>query len=367
MKRTALATAIAAVIGWQAPALADTSADERLDTLEKRIQYMEQRVQNQDSTIRAKAQQIAALENSVDEDSWINRVEIGGVVEIEASYNDTDGEPSTTDLSVATVELGMGAQVTDWVRADTTLLYEGEDLEVDSATISLMHPGGPWSVTAGKQGVPFGSYESQLVSDPLTLDVGETAENALVFGYEAGGLNAAAYLFNGTNSKGTADEIDNFGANIGYDMEGDNFAFSGSVGYINDISDSDTIQDAIANTNVDYVAGWTASALVTTGPVTVIGEYVTATDTIAELGEQPSAWNIEAGIGFEAFSRDATFAVAYQGTEEAASLDLAEKRWLAGVSFELMENTSLGFELANETAYDGTESNTLTGQLAVEF
>lgn len=367
MKRTALATAIAAAIGWQVPALADSSADDRLNTMEKRIQYLEQRVQDQDSTLRAKDQQIAALQDTVGEDSWLNRFEIGGAIEIEATHNDTDGEPATSELGVAKAELNIGAKVTEWVRADTTLLYEEDELDVDSATISLMHPGGPWSLTAGKQGVPFGSYETQLVSDPLTLEVGETAETALVAAYEADGLNAAAYVFKGTNSKGTAGKIDNFGANIGYSLEADDFAFNGSVGYINDISDSDSIQDAITNTNVDYVAGWTASALVTRGPVTVIGEYVTAVDTIAGLGEKPSAWNIEAGIGFDAFGRDATFAVAYQGTREAASLDLAEKRWLAGVSFDLLENTSLGLELANETAYDGTDSRTLTALLAVEF
>jgi hypothetical protein len=360
---------MAAVAGWQGQAQADGSEAERLESLEQRVRYMEQRLQAQDQAIQERDSRIAELEGTAGADSWLSRVEVGGLVEIEARYNKTDGEDAATDLSVATVELGFAAQVNDWVGAEAVLLYEGEDLEVDTATISLADPEGPWSLTGGKQGVPFGSYETQLVSDPLTLDVGETAENALVATYEVDGLVAAAYLFNGTNNKDGGDAIDNFGATIGYSMEGDDFSLAAGIGYINDISDSDGIQDALAsNDNVDYVSGWTASAMVSSGPVTVIGEYVAATDAVAGLGgEQPSAWNIEAGIGFEAFGRDATFAVAYQGSEEASSLDIAEKRWLAGVSIDLMENTGLGIELANETAYDGTDSQTLTGLLSVEF
>lgn len=324
MKRTVLATAIAASFGWQPPALAN------------------------DDT---------------------GRLEVSGAVEIEAVHSKTDGGAASSDLSVATAELGFGVQLNDWVGAAITLLYEDDEAGVDSATITLAQPDGPWSVAAGKQGIPFGSFQTQLVSDPLTLEIGETAEDALVVSYAAGGLSAFAFVFKGTNNKNGNGEIDHFGASLGYAVEQDGFSAGASIGYLNDISDSDSIQDALAsNDNVDYVAGWIASASVSSGQVTVIGEYVTANEAITGLGNaKPSAWNIEAGYRLNAFGKDAVFAVAYQGSEDASVLDIAEKRWLAGMSFALAEYTALGIELARETAYDGTDSNTLTALLAVAF
>lgn len=361
MKRTALATAIAAIVSWQATAVAETNDNDQRINLENRIHGMEQRIQELDRTLPAKdAQQT---------ESWVNRVEIGGLLEIEASHSKTDGTPSTSDLTVASVALGIGAKINDKVSAETTLLYENDDLGVDSATITLSQTDGPWSVIAGKQHTAFGRFETQLVSDPLTLDVGETAETVAALHYDADGLIASAFVFKGTNNKNGNGKIDHFGASLGYGVARDDISANAAIGYLNDISDSDGIQDALSsNDNVDYVAGWIASASVNSGPVTVIGEYVTASQAIAGLSNaKPSAWNLEAGYGFEAFGKDAVFAVAYQGSKDASALDIAEKRWLAGMSFELMENTGLGVELASETAYDGTDSKTLTALLSVEF
>jgi len=363
--------AMAAVAGWHGQTLANGAGDDRLESIEQRLRYMEQRLQAQDQVIRDKDQRIAELETTAGADSWLSRIELAGVVEVEAGYSKTDGADATTDLSVATVELGIAAKVNDWVHAETVLLYEGEDLEVDIAQIGIAPPDGGWSLAAGKLYLPFGSFETQMVSDPLTLEMGETGENAVVAGIEANGFSAAAYLFNGTNNKGGADDskIDNFGVNLGYVIEGDGYGFAAGVGYINDLSDSDTIQDALAaNDNVDHVAGWTASATFSSGPVVVIGEYLTAVDPIAGLGgEQPEAWNIEAGYSFAIGSREATVAVGYQGTEQATSLDLPERRMLAALSVEVMKQTSVAVEWARDEAYGGERSNTLTAQLAVEF
>jgi len=155
--------------------------------------------------------------------------------------------------------------------------------------------------------------ETRRVAYRRSVERGETGEIAVVAGIEASGFSAAACLFNDSNNKGgSADSrIDNFGVNLGYAVEGVGYGLAAGVGYINDLLDSDTSQDALAaNDNVDYVAGWTASAVFSSGPVTVIGEYLAAMDPIAGLGgEQPEAWNIEAGYSFAIGAREATVAV----------------------------------------------------------
>ena len=47
-------------------------------------------------------------------------------------------------------------------------MYEEDDtdLEVDVATITIADPDGPWFVTGGQQYLPFGAFETNMVSGP---------------------------------------------------------------------------------------------------------------------------------------------------------------------------------------------------------
>ena len=68
---------------------------------------------------------------------------------------------------------------------------------VDGAVITLGNTEkNPVYLAAGKMAVPFGNYETQMISDPLTLEIGETAEDALQLGVEAGGFYGSVYAFN---------------------------------------------------------------------------------------------------------------------------------------------------------------------------
>ena len=255
------------------------------------------------------------------------------------------------------------------------------------AVINLADPDAPWFVTAGQQYVPFGAYETNLLSDPLTLEIGETRETAIQGGFENGGFFGALYVFNGSNKQnnGSDDEIDNWGAALGFAREGEDLSFALGAGYINDIGDSDALQDQISanlgnNDVADHVGGWTANAMLTAGAFTVIGEYTAASDEfqLAELpfngrGAKPKAWNIEVGYGFNLAGKEATFAVGYQGTDEALNLELPERRTLAALSVAILPNTALTFEWAHDEDYGtndgGTDesADTATAQLAVEF
>ena len=368
MKKT-LTTTIVALLGWQGQAMAE-SMDDRVGNAEQRLRYLEQRLHDQDQTIKQQKE---------------GGLKIGGVIEVEASSHSPYEGDSTSDITAATVELGLGAQINPWVSGEVVLLYEEDDtpLEVDVATITVASPHGA-SFTGGQFYVPFGSFESNQISDPLTLEIGETRESGIQLGYEAGAFSGALYMFNGTNKEdnGTADKVDNFGITLGFSGEG----YSLGLGYINDIGDSDSIQDALlngpfgSNDVLSHVAGQTANAMFEFGSFTLIGEYVAATDKfqVGELefngqGAEPKAWNVEVGYAFELAGKGATFAVAYQGTEQALALELPETRTLATLSVGIMKNTALAFELAKDEDYSvaeggtGKSANTVTAQLAIEF
>jgi hypothetical protein len=318
-------------------------------------------------------------------------VEISGLVEVELnSTNDDINDEDTSDITLATVEIGIDASLSEWASAHLLFLYEeGEEsdhITVDEGTITVGNIRKfPVYLTAGKMYVPFGSFESNMISDPLTLEIGETRDTAVQVGFESGSFYGSVYAYNGdVNETDEDDKIDTFGVNAGYGMENEQMALDVGWGWTNNIGDSDALGDHIDATSFgsvdDYVAGLSFHAVFTTGPFMVIGEYVTALDDFeaTELafkgdGAEPEAWNIEIGYTTEFFNRETTFAIGYQGTDEALALGLPEERYLVAASLGIFDNTALSLEWAHDEDYDdsdggtGKDSDSATMQLAVEF
>jgi len=123
-------------------------------------------------------------------------ISFGGLVEVEANYQDTEGAESTTDLTLATFELGVEARVNPWLSAYGVLLYEqGESDDrfiVDEAYIRMKSDSSPIFAEVGRFTQSFGRFESGMISDPMTLELGETKHHASVkAGYEQEGLLAS--------------------------------------------------------------------------------------------------------------------------------------------------------------------------------
>lgn len=404
MKVAILAGAMATAFVCSGDVSAGAIEDE-LAAIKARIAQLEKMVQEQNEVIKENKRVISEKDRQIQElvsnprireqmegtgVKWTDRITVSGGIEVEASYNDPDEGDSSSDLVVAEATFGIAAQINDWVAGEITLLYEEDDtdLEVDVATVTIDQPDAPWFVVAGQHYVPFGTYKTQLVSDPLTLEIGETRETTVFGGVRVEGITAGVYAFNGDLDEDGDDDIDAFGAVVGYSQATENISFGGQVSYISDIGDSDGLQDTV-NDNLndamtdydDQVAGVAVDATFTTGPFTLIAEYVTATDSFHEDelafdggGAEPSAFNIEAGYSFTIAGKNATAAIAYQGTDEAVALDLPEERIAVGLSIEVMKNTTLSFEWAHDDDYSssdgGTGENggdTATAQLAVGF
>jgi hypothetical protein len=374
MKQQTLAASIAAMIGFAGNSYAGPT-ENRLETLEQRLDYLEQRVRDQDKALADKDRQLASLRgiNPVSEDKgWFNRVQIGGVVEIEAAHRSHSNGDDESDITVPTAELDISAEVNSWVTANLALLYEDDgdsngDLNVDTASVTVADPDSIWFVTAGQYTLPFGVYPTNMVSDPLTLELGETADAAIEAGFSTGGFTASVFVFEG--DQGDDREIDNYGATINYAHTAETFAFEANLAYLNDIAESDAIvDDGTAMTN--RAGAWVVSTTITAGAVSLSGEYLAATEALdAYGGEKPSAFNIEAAYGFEAIGKPASIAIGYQGTDEAENVagGLAESRVIGTVAMEVATGTTVSLEYAHDKDYAGEHSNTLTGQLAVEF
>lgn len=352
-------------------------------------------------------ERVTALEERL-KDAWTDKITLSGALEAEAGYekidikDDAADDETSSDLVLATASLGVEARINDNISGTAILLWEEDDTEpIDLDEGYILVEGGdstPLYLKTGKIYVPFGNFESNMVSDPLTLELGETRESALELGINAGGFYGAIYAFNGDiDIEGDDDVIDNFGVNAGFALENDNMSFDIGAGWVNNIYDSDgmsgMLEDSIAEAEEngfiaslkERVPGMSAHAILSTGPFTLIGEYTAMLDdttavladietgTLDALGlgneskaDGLKAWNLEAGYGFELAGREAVLGVAYQGVSNAEEA-LPEKRYLGVIGVGVTENTSLALEYRHDEYETGDKADAVTMQFAIEF
>jgi len=316
----------------------------------------------------------------------LDRVVVSGLVEVEGVYTSDYEDEDESDFELATAELGIDAQIHDFVSSHVLFLWEegeGEDICVDEAFITIGNTEKfPAFMTLGRQYVPFGVFETSMVSDPLTLEIAETQETSILFGFEYSGVYGGIYLFNGDiDEKSGDDHLENFGANIGYSFETGDLGLDFSASYISSLGDSDGVSDVLFDDIDDYVDGISLSGVLGFKGFTLIGEYVTALDefepgemAFKQSGAEPEAWNLELGYKFDVAGHDTTLAVPCQGTAEALAMELPETRYMAAAGMGFFDNLILvSLEYAYDEDYDesdggsGEEAHTLTTQIAMEF
>ena len=317
--------------------------------------------------------------------SHASSTQVSGVVEGEfGSAEEYDGTKSS-DIALATVEIALDSEISEWVGAHIVLLHEEDDtpLEVDQGYIEIGNSFlSGFTFQMGQVYVPFGAYETNLISDPLTLEIGETRESAIVATYDSG-FYASFYLFNGDLIEGDADDtVDNMGFNLGYVLEDEGFSLDIGFGYISNLGDSDGLSGTIVE-NIgegtpvsEYVPGIAGHLIISFGSLTFISELVAATTEFA-AGEvypaqksKPSATNLEFAYGI---SDAITIALALQNTVDLSGV-LPESRFLLGLSYQINDATALGFEYLSDSDYETSEPNgtgesasAFTIQLATEF
>lgn len=274
---------------------------------------------------------------------------LSGVVEVEAGFvSNADGDSS--DLSVPTIELGIDNAFNDKLEGHLLFLYEqGENnnnIALDEATLTFK-PRERLNITAGRMYVPFGKFDSHMVSDPLTLELAETQEEALQVGVSAGNVSGSAYVFK--DDADGSNKMDDYGVNLDYSTDN----LSAGVSYISSVNDK-------------AAAGLGIHASATVGNATVIAEHIQV-DAITledDSSVEPSATNLE--IGFD-MGNDRTVALAYQQTDVAEALKLPEKA--AGIAYRMpiYQKASFAAEYMNNKAYDGSKDDIVTLQVAYEF
>ena len=311
-------------------------------------------------------QRVAVLE-SRSKLAWPSTLSFSGALEVEAGYRDQAGEQSS-DVAVATVELGLDAQVNGWTSAHVLLLHEEDDtpVAVDEALIVLGNSEhSPWYLQAGQFYLPFGRFDSYMISDPLTLEVAEIRESAIQLGAASDHWYTSVFFFNGSTSEGDEDRIEHYGADAGVLLSAGESRLDIGVSYLSSLGDTDGLDMGSVD---EFVAGVAIHGLVETGSLALMGEYVTALDDLAGADSQVSAMNLEAAYTQVFGGQDVTLALAHQRTEETVGIDLPSERLMFALSTTLWADADVSIEWANDE-FEGTSdtANTLTLQLATRF
>ncbi|MBW7956390.1 MAG: LbtU family siderophore porin [Deltaproteobacteria bacterium] len=302
-----------------------------------------------------------------------DRIQLGGLLEVEAHVDSNDVDGNSSDITLATFELAIDAKINDRVRTHVLFLWEEDEtdfVDIDEGTIIIDLAEGV-SLTAGKMYLPFGVFESHFISDPLTLELGETNETALLVSYSAGPLGLSAGAFRGSVAEqGDEDNVRDYVLSASYAPNEDIVL---SAFYLSDIADSDA---GLFDTNItpfmtDTVAGWGAFASITKGAVQASAEYISAVKRFdpADLasvnagGDKPMAYNLE--VAYDV-SDKLEVAAKYEGSDDFAGFP--KRQYGAAASYALFENVSTSIEfLHGEFADNAGDRDLVTVQLAVQF
>ena len=316
-------------------------------------------------------------------------VKFSGLLEVEINSLETFTGVKSSDIVLARLELGMDASVSDRVSIHVLTLHEDgetEPMEVDEATITFVRSGKSY-IKAGRMYVPFGVFETNMISDPLTLELAETRETVLQFGY-FGEAYGSFYVFNGdTIESGVEDKIEHYGFNFGIIRNLPSERINAGIGYISSLGDSDVVSNFLTGgsggsaTVTEYVGGASIYYNYVSGSFNFFIEYIEATDAFdaARFGfnganAEPNAINIEIGQS----SGNTTWAFAVQETEQALALGLPESRKMLSYTNQIAKATTFSIEFIKETDYavgtsggtgvgTGATVRTITLQLAAKF
>ena len=341
-------------------------------------------------------------------------IHIHGLLEFGAAYHSTDmnngfgSHQHDSDLSMTTVELGIGAEVNDWVSAEIVLLYEdpsgaiqiyehvrGEtNFDVDEAIITIANAEEtPAFLKAGKMFVPFGALLTHFPDDPgidapITLLMGETNEKALLIGADWEGFTFCGYIFNGDVEErgGSGDNvIESYGFDANYAFEDETQDLDLLVGasYISNIADSDWIEEMLHHGGLEideYAAGAAVYFHVGLQGFFFDAEYMSVTDEtkLYQAGgvyagkiNNAEVYNFELGYNYN-WWRNLEITLKYAGSNNYGVLGLPRDRYGINFNQEIFDNTvlSVGYlydEYEGDDALDRNTRDMVFSQLAVEF
>lgn len=322
-------------------------------------------------------------QNTSNNDLVTEKFQFGGSAEFELTHTELFiANTNTSDASLSKVNLYFDLHPHEMVKTHIQAVFEeqnGTELELDEDWLTLGKTAWPAALTFGKFVIPFGAFNTNMVSDPLGLSLAETTEFPIQLGYTVGPFSGFIFGFNGdTQEPGQGTHFDKFGANLKFGGEIGGNKIDLGMSYISSMAETDTIEGALTSstsmTDGD-VPGITINALMRTGPFTGIIENIAAlgafnnadlafTSSGVARSAQPETLQLEIGYTTNIVQKEVVFAAKYQKSFEGQALSLSEEQWGLAVTVALYDRSSAAAEHMTQDDYSSNDGGTgLDGHL----
>ena len=325
---------------------------------------------------------------------------LSGIIEAQASYADPGNGPTTTDITLSTMELdGYLLGPSEWLSGLFAFAYDERSgtsegslnnnahvlnsrLFLSKAFITIGNfTESPVYGTIGQFYVPFGTYSSNMISSSLTQILGRTKARAITLGFQQRGDNAlygSGFIFKSDTYTGSTNRVNNGGLNIGYRFSRTGFSGDFGASVIANLADSRGMQDngnpspywggfgsnGNGNEQIAHrVPAANVRALFSIGPsINLLGEYIGAINsfsandlTFNSHGAKPQAINAEAAYTFSMLSRPTSIALGYGHSWNALALGLAVQRFSAVLNTSWWKDTLQSLEFRHDQNYAGSD------------
>ena len=309
---------------------------------------------------------------------------LSATLEVTASWT-KQGDDKDSDVNLDTAEIDLGGKITDRLSVAFAILYEeGEDVCFDVAEFEYEFEAVEGLVLHGGQlYMPFGVFETALVSDPLTLELGEISDAAIGLKWSNDLVGFGAYVFGGDLNDETddADELQYVAFAQLTPFEG----LTLSAAVLSDIGEAglrDTVLDALEegvegedgekeDGSYDGSVGLNFAAVFEAGDFTVAAEWVGAADDVELNGEKnkPQAWALDLAW---AVADDWTLGARYEGSKDFLPDEMPETKFAVGAEWAFDEHAAVALEYAwgRFEKVDGErpdDRHMVSTKLAVEF
>jgi len=301
------------------------------------------------------------------------RFRFGGLIEIEAAADNNDQDGDSSSITLATVELGLDAKINEYISGHLLMLFEEnstEPAELDEATITISLPRSG-ELTLGKIYLPFGVFNSHLITDPQTLELGEISERSALLRYAVGAFQFSAAIYSGDTVKSRKSKLRDYTASI---IATPNKWLNFGISYISNIADSNadlTRANGPGSSTKDNVSGTSAFLNLTRNQWGLNLEYLGANRHFSAAaldsdgdgkGERPVTYNIELAY---AMSKRMEFAARLEGNKDF--FDFPERQYGTALTYAFCENVSVSLEYLHGKYKDNGNRDLVTAQLAIVF
>lgn len=313
------------------------------------------------------------------------RVQISGTVEAYmlansnpfGQYIDDVGNnvPEKKSDLLGQAEFDMAAEINDWWTGYMHFYSDtepGTNVEMEQAFLVLGNLDEiPTYASAGLMFLSNGYFYTNMVSRPLTREIGRTRDNVAQIGTTWNGFRATLFGYDSERQleHKSSDSLDQWGFSGEFNRKiNQDLKILFGIGYVNDSSGA----EAVAASNVfpieedieRYIPAGNVHAKVTYQDFIFYAEYqdnfrAFTADEISFNGEgaKLSAGNFEITYNFD-FGRPSWVTANYGFTTEALALQLPKSVWGLTYGVEVLKNTILSFEYLYQKDYDANDVGT---------